>query len=150
MPAIYFDMDGTLADFYGVEGWLDYLHNEDTTPYDCAVPLVNPQVFISLINQLKAIGYTVGIISWSAKNGSREYNKSVRVSKLHWISTYFGNIFDEFHVVKYGTPKHTVAKIKDSILVDDDSNVRKMWKNGEVIDATDTCGMIKSLEKLAA
>jgi hypothetical protein len=53
-------------------------------------------------------------------------------------------------VVKYGTPKHTVAKIKNSILVDDDSKVRKMWRNGEVIDATDTNGMIESLEKLAA
>ena len=29
---IYFDMDGTLANFYGVENWLDYLENEDTTP----------------------------------------------------------------------------------------------------------------------
>ena len=38
---IYFDMDGTLANFYGVENWLDYLENEDTTPYEIAKPLFN-------------------------------------------------------------------------------------------------------------
>ena len=27
---INFDMDGTIADFYGVENWLDYLMEEDT------------------------------------------------------------------------------------------------------------------------
>lgn len=26
---IWFDMDGTIADFYGVENWLDYLLDED-------------------------------------------------------------------------------------------------------------------------
>ena len=28
--AIYFDMDGTIADLYGVNGWLDYLVGEQT------------------------------------------------------------------------------------------------------------------------
>ena len=31
---IVFDMDGTIADFYGVDGWLDYLKAENTTPYE--------------------------------------------------------------------------------------------------------------------
>ena len=38
---IWFDMDGTIADLYGVDGWLDNLINEDTRPYDIAKPLVN-------------------------------------------------------------------------------------------------------------
>ena len=28
--AIYFDMDGTIANFYGVDGWLNDLINENT------------------------------------------------------------------------------------------------------------------------
>ena len=32
--AIYFDLDGTLANLYGVENWLEYLIKEDTYPYD--------------------------------------------------------------------------------------------------------------------
>ena len=150
MAAVYFDMDGTIANFYGVNGWLDALHVESVMPYVAAEPLVNPNDFVTLIEQLKNKGYTVGIISWSAMNGSKEYNKRVRAAKLAWVKNYFGNIFDEFHVVKYGTPKHTVASIKNSIIVDDDSRVRGMWKNGEAIDASDTCAMMESLEKLAA
>ena len=37
---INFDMDGTIADFYGVENWLDYLMEEDTHPYAVAEPLL--------------------------------------------------------------------------------------------------------------
>ena len=38
---INFDMDGTIANFYGVDGWLDYLMNKDVTPYKEAKPLIN-------------------------------------------------------------------------------------------------------------
>ena len=41
MYTIYFDMDGTIADFYGVENWLDYLLAEKTFPYVSAKPLVD-------------------------------------------------------------------------------------------------------------
>ena len=30
---LVFDMDGTLCDFYGVEGWLNCLMAEDVRPY---------------------------------------------------------------------------------------------------------------------
>ena len=30
--AIYFDMDGTIADLYAVDGWLDMLRAYDPTP----------------------------------------------------------------------------------------------------------------------
>ena len=150
MPAIYFDMDGTLADFYGVNGWLEYLHNEDTTPYEIAESRINTEQFKDIISSLKSIGFTIGIISWSAKNGSKEYNKAVRRTKKQWLFNVFGNVFDEFHVVKYGTPKHRVANIKDSILVDDDINVRNAWKNGQTIDATNCVEMMETLVLLAA
>ena len=38
---IVFDMDGTIANFYGVENWLECLKNSDTTPYEKAEPLYN-------------------------------------------------------------------------------------------------------------
>jgi phosphoserine phosphatase len=41
---LVFDMDGTIANFYGVKGWLDYLINEDTTPYEIAEPLYDMDV----------------------------------------------------------------------------------------------------------
>jgi hypothetical protein len=80
--------------------------------------------------------------------GSNEYNKRVRAAKLAWVNNYFGNIFDEFHVVKYGTPKHRVAKIKDSILVDDNVDVRDTWKNGATVDASNSENMVKELHNM--
>ena len=63
--AIYFDMDGTLADFYAIENWLRYLENESAFPYSACVPLINRRgEFARLIRGLQARGYVVGIISW--------------------------------------------------------------------------------------
>ena len=40
MYTIYFDMDGTIANLYGVIDWLPKLHNSDASPYMEAKPLV--------------------------------------------------------------------------------------------------------------
>ena len=135
MKAIYFDMDGTIADLYGYENWLSFLHNEDTTPYEECDILVNVEELRQVLNEFLKMGITIGIISWGAMNGSREYCKRTRKAKIAWCEKYFPNIFTEYHVVKYGTPKHYVRNIKDSILVDDNAEVRQAWR-GETIDAT--------------
>ena len=54
--AINFDMDGTLADFYGVENWLDYLINENPYPYEVAKPLVNMSILARRLNKLQREG----------------------------------------------------------------------------------------------
>ena len=70
----YFDMDGTIADLYGVKNWLPDLINEKTRPYEEARPLVDCARLINTISLLKAEGYHFGIISWTAKHGSAGYN----------------------------------------------------------------------------
>ena len=136
MRAIYFDMDGTIADLFGYENWLDHLHNSRTLPYaDCA-PLVDPNRLRKVLDKFKANGYTIGVISWGAMGGSVEYTRAVKRAKIEWLNKWFGDTFTEIHVVKYGTPKHSVAKIKNSVLVDDNADVRAAWKNGATIDAT--------------
>ena len=94
-------------------------------------------------------GITVGVISWGAMGGSKDYCKRTRKAKKNWCDEFFADIFTEFHVVKYGTPKHKVAKEKDSILVDDNAEVRQAWK-GETIDANENIiSLLKELlEKL--
>lgn len=64
---IYFDMDGTIVNFYGVENWLDYLEAYDTTPYEIAKPLIHFSTLARMLNRLKQEGYTLGIISWCSK-----------------------------------------------------------------------------------
>lgn len=150
MKAIYFDMDGTIADLYGYEGWLEMLQAENTEPYEKCGCLVDFIELRNVLNDFIAAGVTIGVISWSAMGGSKEYNRRTRKAKKNWCNEFFANIFTEFHVVKYGTPKHWVANEKDSILVDDNKEVRDAWR-GETIDATkDIILALKELlEKLA-
>ena len=75
---INFDMDGTIADLYGVENWLPMLRAEDETPYIMAKPLLRFSALARILNRLQREGYRLGIISWLSKCGTEEYNESPR------------------------------------------------------------------------
>lgn len=125
MKAIYFDMDGTIADFYGVENWLNSLEKSQTKPYRIARPLVNMRKLGKEIHRLQNLGYTVGIISWLSKKGSREYNEKVTEAKKKWLVRHLGSVhFDEIHIIEYGTPKSLFG---EGILFDDEFQNRKEW-----------------------
>lgn len=125
---IYFDMDGTIANLYGVENWLDDLINSKTRPYDEAKPLINFSVFARQIHKMQKIGFTFGIVSWLSKSGTEEYNKAVAESKKSWLKKHLPSVvWDEIHIVSYGTPKSTVVKDKNGFLFDDELNNRIEW-----------------------
>jgi len=147
VKAIYWDMDGTIANLYEYKNWLDMLNAEDVTPYADCEPLVNMNELNNILCEFTALGITIGIISWGAMNGSNEYTRATKKAKKAWYEKYLTCI-TEFHVVKYGTPKHVTAKIKDSILVDDNADVRKAWKNGATIDASNSEEMMENLRQL--
>lgn len=125
---IYFDMDGTIADLYGVENWLDMLVNGDATPYAVAKPLIDMMYFCELCEKLQAVGYKIGIVSWLAKNSTKEYDKAVRQAKKEWLQQNITFTFDEIHIVKYGTRKNYVVSDKMGILFDDEIQNRENWK----------------------
>ena len=147
MQAVYFDMDGTIAALYSVPNWLGKLHAEDASPYADAAPMVDMVRLAAIIARLRSAGVTVGVISWGAMNGTTEYTRKVKRAKREWCKRW-GLAFDEFHVVKYGTPKHWVAKCKRSILVDDNSEVRQTWTLGATINASDSSRMMEQLENI--
>ena len=127
----YFDMDGTIADLYCVDGWLDDLKAESTRPYEEVRPLVDVERLVKAILQLTNKGYKFGIISWTSRNGSAAYNKAVRKAKIKWLKKYFPNCFTEIHIVKHGTPKHWVAKDQNGCLFDDEERNRITWNRGD-------------------
>ena len=147
MQAIYFDLDQTLADLAGVPQWLEKLRAEDSSPYADASPLVDMVRLAGIIAKLRSAGVTVGVISWGAMGGTTEYTRRVKRVKMAWCK-YWGLTVDEFHVVKYGTPKRWVAKCKRSILVDDNSDVRQTWTLGATVDASDSTRMMEQLERI--
>ena len=144
---IVFDMDGTIADFYGVKGWLDYLKAEDTTPYEIAKPLYDMVKLANLLMTLKADGWKVVVTTWLAKGGTKEYNDRTRKAKLDWLAKY-DFPYDEIHLVKYGTTKaNCTRKIGGyQVLVDDNEKVRKGWNLGTTINAN--YNIVKEIEKL--
>ena len=128
---IYLDMDGTIADLYGVKNWLADIVNSNDRPYREAKRIVEEKVLENLVDN----GYEIGIVSWLAKNSTKEYDKMVRNAKREWLKENFPNIdFVEIHIVKYGTPKSKVVKEKNGILFDDEKPNREEWK-GMAIDA---------------
>jgi phosphoglycolate phosphatase-like HAD superfamily hydrolase len=125
--AIYFDMDGTIADLYGVQGWQHSLDAHDPTPYIIAKPMQNFSALARRLNRLKAQGVTIGIISWLAKNTTAQYDAKVTAAKLEWLRKHLPSVqFDEIHIVPYGTPKASVAALQ-GCLFDDNTEVRAAW-----------------------
>ena len=124
MRKIYLDMDGTIADLYGVENWLEDLIAGNERPYREAERLVEEEELAELV----ADGYELAIVSWLAKNSNKEYDRKVRNAKREWLKANYPNIkFTEIHIVKYGTPKSRVVNEK-GLLVDDEIPNRREWK----------------------
>lgn len=145
---INLDMDGTIADLYGVENWLDYLIKLNPLPYKVAKPLVNMNVLARKLNQLKRKGYKLNIISWLSKSSNTEYDKAVTSAKLYWLRKHLKSVkFDNIYIVPYGTPKHEIAK---GYLFDDEVPNRVSWesvKNGYAYDVGNIIEQLKSIEK---
>ena len=145
--AIYFDMDGTIADLYGVSGWLADLESENVRPYAEALPLVNLSLLARYIHKAQKMGYTVGIISWLSKCGSDDYNERVTATKREWLAKHLPSVeWDEIHIVKYGTPKST-CRTCPGILFDDEQRNLDEWGKGAVI-AQEMMNAFKHLKNL--
>ena len=141
---IFFDMDGTIADLYGVENWLPMVRNFDITPYAVAAPMLHLATFARKLNELRRCGYRIGIISWLSKNSTAEYANAVIAAKLGWLAKHLKSVeWDEIHIIPYGMPK-TMFAANGDILFDDEFNNRKNWC-GDAYDETAIMTVLKGL-----
>ena len=147
--AIYLDLDGTIADTYSVQDWEPKLRAYDPSPYTEAKPMYNMRILNTILEEIAAKGITIGVISWLAMGSTKEYDKQVRKAKKDWIAQHLP-VATEIHLIKYGYSKKKTAKIKDSILIDDNADVRAAWK-GDTVDATENIlhTLIKILEEVS-
>lgn len=142
---IFFDLDGTLADLYNVEGWLDMLLASDALPYEIAKPLVRLSALARLLNNLQKKGYRIGIISWLSKGSSPEYDKDVTAAKKKWLAKHLKSVnFDEINIIRYGVPKEQFAKTENDVLFDDEAQNRVNW-TGRAFNVNDILGVLKTL-----
>ena len=143
--AIYFDMDGTIANLYAVENWLPKLRSADASPYEEAVPMVRMNLLARLLNRLQKEGYIIGIVSWLSKNSDDEYDEKVTRAKMTWLNKHLASVnFDEIHIVKYGTPKQTIVDNPLGILFDDEEQNREKWL-GTAHDVDNIIEVLKAL-----
>ena len=150
---ICLDMDGTIADLYGVEDWLPMLRNFDPSPYIYAQPMVNPIELAELLNLAIENGIDVEIITWLSKESTPTFDTYVREAKKIWLDI-FGIPYTAFHGVKYGATKaDSIRKdmnwqeCETAVLFDDNAKVREGWHMGQAYDPTqfNICEILRGL-----
>ena len=128
---IYFDMDGTIANLYGVNEWLKRIRAYDAKIYAEAKPLCNMSTLARRLNQLQAQGVKIGIISWGSKDKNADFLDAVKIEKLCWLHKHLKSVhWDEIHIVEYGTPKSSFRSSFDDILFDDEVGNLTDWGMG--------------------
>lgn len=139
-------MDGTIADLYAVDGWLEMLTAHDETPYAIAKPIINLSILARFMNKIQKLGYEICIVSALAKNSSEEYDERVKNAKLSWLKTHLKSVhFDEIKFVPYWFTKNDVNN-GDDILFDDEERHLEKW-TGTAIHASK---MLTTLKLMAA
>lgn len=134
---IYFDMDGTIADLYGVTDCFKRLDNNDASVYLEAKPI--PE-YVQLMYKARDMGYRVGIIT----AGSRfppdtpqpikdQMNKDTEEAKRKWLEQQgLASLVSVFHFVPYGVSKYDVADDRTGILVDDSDAMLNEWFSDKI------------------
>lgn len=133
---LVFDMDGTIADFYGVNNWLEMIRAENPVPYIMAKPMYDVKLLNAVVNLLKVQGWKIVVTSWLAKDSTEDFKEVTRQAKKDWLARY-DFPYDEIHLVQYGTTKANCTRKHGGyqILVDDNAEVRKGWTLGDTINA---------------
>ena len=151
MKSIWFDMDGTIAELYKVEGWLTSLREGDWSVYSECAPRAHANRIRNAVRALVEDGWQVGVITWASKgiDWGKDLDAIAEV-KHEWLCQFFPEIADGmFACIPYGYSK---AKYLEELienghnhyslayLVDDNKEVRAEWRtHGEgfkTIDAS--------------
>lgn len=128
---ICFDMDGTLADLYGVENWLDHLRNFNTLPYEIAKPMLRLNILARYLNKALAMGHEVCVVSWLSKESNTAYDMAVTQAKIEWLEKHLHSVkFTEINITAYDIPKSNYKMSDNDILFDDNITVREEWGEG--------------------
>lgn len=149
---IYFDLDGTVADFYSQENWLEMLRTETSGAFANCKPLFEKDSFYTLIMKLLAKGVQFGVITWLPMQASTEYEEICTKEKLSWCETYLP-FLSEFSAQSYGIPKQNAIRkhATTEILIDDNSEICTVWqtekrrKAYQVDESWDICAALEEI-----
>ena len=120
---VYLDMDGTIANLYGIENWLHRLRNSDENIFLECEPMISEE---TLFNKFPADSFDIRILSMTPMNASAEYCENVKRQKDEWLNRYFPKLTNRIYK-KYGHNKN-LRNSENAILIDDSEPIRNSWK----------------------
>lgn len=122
---VYLDMDGTIFDLYGVEGWLSKLENEESGLFRDLKPMITEEELFKLYPEEL---YEIRILSMTPKMASPRYIDQVKFEKDLSLEKHFPKLRAGKRIyLKYGFNKNLKGS-KNAILIDDSESVRKTWR----------------------
>lgn len=131
---VYLDMDGTIADLYGIKNWLYRLRHEDQTIFLECKPMITET---ELLKRFPTEDYEIRIMSMTPKGASANYCINVAKQKDAWLDKYFPSITKRIYRV-YGHNKNLRNSI-NAILIDDSETIRNSW-GGTAINPAELWG----------
>ena len=116
-------MDGTIADLYGMENWLEGLRNEVEGLFlQCAPLITETELLVLFPNDI----YELRICSMTPMDASEEYCLKVIEEKNIWLDKYFPSIEHRVYL-EYGHNKN-LRNSKNHILIDDNKIIRENYR----------------------
>lgn len=126
---IYFDLDGTVYNLYGIENWEPKLRAENPDVFKEGDFIGNHEDFTDICGKLLKKGVQFGVITWLPMQASPEYELECTETKREWVKQYMPFV-TEFTAQSYGVPKQNaiVKRAKTMYLLDDNAEVCEMWR----------------------
>ena len=120
---VYLDMDGTIADLYGIENWLPRLRASDSKIFLECEPLISEE---TLLATFPKENYRIVVLSMTPLGASKEYCENVAEQKNAWLDKFFPSITERIYKV-YGHNKNLKGS-ENAILIDDSEPIRNSWR----------------------
>lgn len=120
---LFLDMDGTIDDLYGVNGWLEYINAEDVTPYLEAEPIVDYKFIDILLDK-----FDVYVVTMTPPNSRPEFDIQVGIAKHRWIKEHFQRLDERLIVIRHNDNKNlredtvVVYKTCDTLPIPDENS----------------------------
>ena len=131
---VYLDMDGTIADLYGIENWLPRLRASDEKIFLECEPIITEA---ELLNHFPTDKYEIKILSMTPLGATAEYCKNVEEQKNQWLDKFFPSLTKRIYRA-YGHNKN-LKNSENAILVDDSEPIRNSWR-GTAINPAELWG----------
>ena len=128
---LYFDMDGTIADLYNHENWLEKIRSGQPIFNELKkMPRTNKVIYY--LNQIEqhTDNVEVNIITWLPLNATIPQMIQYTEEKKEWSEKNFVRV-SNFIALPYGSPKHKAILKEEKayhLLFDDNAEVRNEWQ----------------------